>query len=69
MQKGPILMEPITIKARLNQLIISPEQPETASVFPIFQTTRLSFSARTHRLYTTVLSLQEGASATRPPSV
>ena len=48
MQKGPILMEPITIKARLNQAYHFSGQPETASVFPIFQTARLSFSARTH---------------------
>jgi len=66
MQKGPIHMEPITIKARLNQAYHFPGSRKRHPVFPIFQTPRLSFSARTHRLYTTVLSLQEGASATRP---
>ncbi len=59
MQKGSIHMEPITIKARLNQAYHFSGQPETASAFPIFRTVRLSFSVRTHRLCnTTVLSLQ-----------
>lgn len=71
MQKGPILMEPITIKARLNQayhfsgaagngIRFSDLSDDPAFVF------REDTSAVHNRF---VPALQEGASATRPPSV
>ena len=67
MQKGPILMEPITIKARLNQAYHFSGAAETGIRFSDLSDDP-AFVFR-DRLYTTVLSLQEGASATRPPSV
>ena len=69
MQKGPILMEPITIKARLNQAYHFSGAAGNGIRFSDLSDGAAFVSARTHRLYTTVLFLQEGASATRPPSV
>ena len=50
-------MEPITIKARLNQAYHFSGQPETASAFPIFPDgPAFIFREDTSAVYTTVLS-------------
>lgn len=54
MQKGPILMEPITIKARLNQAYhFSGAAGNGIRFSDLSDDPGFRFSARTHRLYTT----------------